>query len=301
MENQFVGMKELYDVNIRLLRPLEIGGIKYDRNEAVLNFKRAEIAQLQQLKREVSARGGYHNPALVNWEVDREVQFIFTNGVLSPVSWALLSNSKIKEPQSKSVQYYEELHVIENGDYSYVDLKFCPNNCEEKLGAQPNPYGEPLPMGRRNELILKPLPPSNKKWIFIYDCETGRRIRDFQIYMNRIYLQEQAKEVVVDYTFCYQDKIKTIELGNRLSNGFYKLDGNVSIKNDKNGEVTTGIIELPKIKLNSNLSLKLGMNYDNSTVDNFYFTGYPNEEVKREDQAVAYFTFLNRELTEEYL
>jgi hypothetical protein len=43
MDN-FVGMKELYDVNVRLLRPLEIGNKKYDINESILSFSTAEIA-----------------------------------------------------------------------------------------------------------------------------------------------------------------------------------------------------------------------------------------------------------------
>ena len=37
-------------------------------------------------------------------------------------------------------------------------------------------------MGRREELLLKPLPPSNTKWIFCYDVDTGERIREFEIY-----------------------------------------------------------------------------------------------------------------------
>lgn len=301
MDDNFVGIKELYDVNLRLLKPLEIGKIKYDTNEAVLSFSRAEIAQFQESKRNVSARGGYHNPALVNWEIDREVSFGITHGVLSPVSWALLSNSVLKEPTCKSVQFCETVHIIENKEYMYVDLKYCPNACDEKIGAQPNPYNEPLPMGRRPELLLKPLPPSKKKWIFVYDAETGKRIREFQIYMNRLFLQEPAKRVVVDYTFCYEDKIKVIEVGNRLVNGFLKLDGKMSVKDDKSGEVTTGILELPKIKLSSSLSIRLGSNYDNSTVSDFYFTGYPNEDERRENQAVAYVTFLDKELTGDYI
>jgi hypothetical protein len=43
MEN-FVGIKELYDVSLRLNAPLEIGDKKYDINESVLSFKTAEIA-----------------------------------------------------------------------------------------------------------------------------------------------------------------------------------------------------------------------------------------------------------------
>jgi len=34
-------------------------------------------------------------------------------------------------------------------------------------------------MGRRPELMLKPLPPSKKRWIFCYEGETGLPIREF--------------------------------------------------------------------------------------------------------------------------
>lgn len=300
MDN-FVGMKELYDVSLRLSSPLEIGGKKYDINETILSFKTAEIAQINEIKRAVSARGGYHNPALVNWEVDKEMNFAISHGVLSPKSWALLSNSKLKEPVYKSIQYNQELQAIEEGDYCYVDLKYCPNSCDCKLGAQPNPCFEPLPMGRRPELMLKPLPPSKTKWIFIYDMETGQRVRDFEIYQNRIFFKQLVRKVEVDYTFDYEDKIRTLEVGNRLLNGFLRLQGKMSVKDEKSGEVTTAILEMPKIKLSSSLSIALGKNYNQSTVSDFFFTGYPDESRRREDQTIAYVTFLDRELTGDYI
>jgi hypothetical protein len=40
--------------------------------------------------------------------------FAITHGVLSPTSWALLSNSKINEPKFKSVVYKETVHTIED-------------------------------------------------------------------------------------------------------------------------------------------------------------------------------------------
>jgi hypothetical protein len=57
----------------------------------------------------------------------------------------------------------------------------------------------------------------------------------------------------------------------------------MSIKDEKSGEVTTGILEMPKIKLSSSLKMTLGKDYDNSTVSNFYFVGYPDENDRRED------------------
>ena len=88
---------------------------------------------------------------------------------------------------------------------------------------------------------------------------------------------------MVDYTFTYEDKIQVLEVGNRLFNGFLRLDGKMSVKDEKSGEVTTAILEMPKIKLSSSLSMRLGKSYNNSTVSDFYFTGYPDESRRRED------------------
>ena len=293
----FAGIKELYDVSIRLNRPLEIGNRKFNINETILSFKTAEIAQIQEKKKEVMARGGLHNNPLVFWEIDKEMGFALTHGVLSATSWALLSNSKINEPKFKSVAYNETLHTVEDNEYCYVELKYYPNGIEERLGAQPNPNFEPLPMGRRPELMLKPLPPSKIRWIYCYNEETGLPIRDF--YGNKIFFQKPYRKVMVDYTFTYEDKIRELDIGNRLFNGFLRLDAKMSVKDEKSGEVTTAILELPKIKLSSNLSMRLGKNYESSTVSDFYFTGYPEEDSKK--GTVAKITFLDKELTGDYI
>lgn len=228
------------------------------------------------------------------------MKFAITHGVLTPTSWALLSNSIESNPSIKSVQTFEDLHCIEDGQWCYVDLKYCPNNIE-RLGAQSNPDLEPLPMGRRPELMLKPLPPARDKWIFCYNAETGQRIHDFQIFKNRIFFQEECTKVMVDYTFNYEDKIKVLEVGNRLLNGFLRLTGKMSVKDQVNGSVSTAILEMPKIKLSSSLSIKVGKNYQNSTVSDFFFTGYPDEARHREEQTLAYITFLDKELTGDYI
>ena len=300
MDN-FSGIKELYDVSIRLNSPLEFNGRKFNINETLLLFKTAEIADITERKSSVQARGGYHNNALINWETDKEMNFAISHGVLSPVSWALLSNSKIEMPKTKSVSYNEIVYTIEDNDYCYVDLKYKPNHCNCIMGAQGNPCNEPLPMGRRPELMLKPSPPSREKFIFVYDQETGRRIDDFEIYENRLFFKRPYRKVYVDYTFEYEDKTKVIKVGDRLFNGFLSLAGKMSVKDEMSGEVTTAILEIPKIKLSSNLSLRLGKNYDNSTISDFFFTGYPDENVRREKQSVCRITFLDKELTGDYI
>jgi hypothetical protein len=56
---------------------------------------------------------------------------------------------------------------------------------------------------------------------------------------------------------------------------------------------------MPKIKLSSNLAMKLGKSYDYSTVSDFYFVGHP--EVDNKMDTTFKITFLDKELTGEYI
>lgn len=301
MDNNLVGMKEMFDINIRLNQPLEIGGRKYDINETILSFERADIAQVQENKSHKQARGGYNNNLLIDWEVDKEATFAITHGVLSPTTWAVLSNSKLNKKEAKSVSYKEELEVIEDGRSWFVNLKYIPNHVDGTWGLQGNPENEQMPMGRREWLPLKPLPPKNDKFIFCYDMETGNRIMNFDICGNRIIFKAEHRKVMIDYTFDYIDRMLQLDIGNRLFNGFLNLTAKVTTKDFITGEPTTGILEIPRLKINSTLMMKLGTNYDSPVVSDFYFTGYPKEGQKAEMSSVCKLTFLNRELTGDYL
>ena len=299
--DSLIGIKELYDVTIRLRQPMEIGNRKFSINEPILTFKTAEIAQIGDTKSRKKAIGGINNSLLVDWELDKEVSFAISHGILSPLSYALLSNSQLKNKKVKSVPLCEMVDVIEDEKCSYIDLRRPPNCLEERLGVQPNPNFESLPMGRRPELTLKPLPPSQSKWIFCYDVDTGRQIKMFSICGNRIIFPETMyRKVMVNYTCDCEDNIREVEVGNRLFNGFLKLDGKMNVKDEKSGKVTTAILELPKIKLSSSLSMRLGSGYSTSTVGDFYFTAYPEDELKK-NSPLAKLSFLDTDLTGDYI
>lgn len=299
MEEQY-GIKELYDITLRLRAPLEIAGKKYDTNEAILMLDKANIATVTESRINQQATGGYHNIPLINWETDKEVNFSITNGLLSPVSWALLSNSKVKRKSVQSVNYIEPVQALCDDDYCAIDLKYKPNAILDLMGVQGNPNNEPLPMGRRPELMLKPLPPSKVKWIFCYD-ERGNKIKDFEIYGNRVYFRDDYSKVYVDYTFDYYDGLDSIEIGDRLMNGFYSLTGKFSSKAYSDGVVRTGVITIPKCKINNALSMKLGRDVDHSVVSDFYITGYNDEDERKDKRKTFEICFLDKELTGEYL
>lgn len=302
MEDKNVGIKELYDINIRLNQPLEIGNRKYDINETILSFEKAELAQLTENKTKKSATGGFNNNLLIDWETDKEVTFGLSHGILSPISYAVLSNSKLNQKGYKSISYKEQIDVVEYAENDYrATLKYIPNHVEGKWGVQGNPDNEPLPMGRKPWLPLKPLPPQHERFLFCYDMETGQRIMKFMVCGNQIIFAAEHRKVMVDYTFDYKDSIIELDVGNRLFNGFLNLTGKMTAKDYFTGEPRTAILEIPRLKLNSKIIMKLGMSYDNPVVSDFFFTGYPNEGRRIEDLSVCKITMLNSELTGEYI
>ena len=52
-----------------------MNGKHYDINEAILMFDTAELAQITEVSEKTSAKGGYHNINLIDWEIDKEVNF----------------------------------------------------------------------------------------------------------------------------------------------------------------------------------------------------------------------------------
>lgn len=299
MEDNVVGLKELYDVSLRLTEPLDIGRQHYDVNESILNFERANIAQISEQKTYSEAKGGYHNNLLLDWEIDQSTRFAISNGVLSPVSWSILSNSKIGNPEAKSIGYKETVQVTENEDNWTCLTKFLPNAIPEQLGLQGNPENEQMPMGRKPWLPLKPIPPQPDKYIFCYDADTGKRILNFEVCGNVIIFRAEHRKVTVDYTFYYTDKILELEVGNRLFNGFLRLTGKMTVKDYFSGEPRTALLEIPRLKIRSNLAMKLGTTYETSVVSDFSFVGYPPED--RQDERIFNLIFLDKELSGDYL
>ena len=82
MLDNFSGMKEMYDISIRLNNPIEFNGKKFDTNETLFMFDKAEIANIDERKTETQAKGGYHNIPLINWEVDKEMRFALNNYIM---------------------------------------------------------------------------------------------------------------------------------------------------------------------------------------------------------------------------
>ena len=96
------------------------------------------------------------------------------------------------------------------------------------------------------------------KPVFLYKQSTGEKITEYQIEENRIITNLNFTDLLIDYYYDYKNGFEILSFGNSLTNGYFSLEGKTRVKDDITGQVKTGIIKIPKLKLLSNLSMRLG-------------------------------------------
>ena len=97
--------------------------------------------------------------------------------------------------------------------------------------------------------------------LFLYDAESYEQITNYTIEDNIIALVESPfKSVIVDYIYDYNNDANIFKFGQNLITGYVELEGRTRVKDDTTGHVVTGIIKIPRLKLMSNLSIRLGAN-----------------------------------------
>ena len=163
MTNEF-SFKELYSVSLKATYPIEVGGNLVEPGETIASFDSIQIANFQEIKTTASANGGWDNRAHIFWESTKEVRINFTQGVFSKTQLALMTNSQLMQNLGEEVTIINSRKVCESDESGKIVFEHA--------------LHEP---------------------IFIYDASTGVKIKDWHCTSNTIYLNEQYKEVVVDY------------------------------------------------------------------------------------------------------
>ena len=217
------GLKELYEVSLKATYPIEMGDRTIEVGETVARFDKIQLTVLQENKNLVAARGSYDNRALVWWEETQEISCSLSQGVFSKEQLALLSNAKIINYNSRDIIMINCREYLESDEAGVVQTKHTINS--------------PL---------------------FVYKASSGEKIKNINIYDRRIFIGEPFQEYIIDYYYKYDNGYDIIEFGNSLISGYLSLEGKMRVKDDITGQVKTGIIKIPKLKLLSNLSIRLG-------------------------------------------
>ena len=262
MNNEF-GLKELYDLTLKATYPIEMDGRKFEAGEVIARFDKIQIANFREITSRVSANGGKSNPALIVWEDPKEVQLTFTQGIFSKRQFALLSNANLiqKAPTDKIL-----------------------------LSAQFK--------GESDEDGKIQLKKENVTNVFVYNAKTFDRIKPKEIDLEKgvITIDDAYCDVEIDYQYEYINDVSVMKIGQKLIGGFLLLEGKTRVKDDITGKTHTAILRIPRLKLVSDLSMRLGREAG-PLLANFSAVGYP--AIGGRDKMVMELLFLNDDIDAE--
>lgn len=223
-------MKELYDISIRCISPMEIDGYTYATDEAILHFDKVLVSQLDPQEVTKYAAGGVDNEELLYWTKTRGVTFSFTQGVISKKGLAALSNNKMKKISTTDIWCLETL---------IPDL-------DDKITLKHTPLAAP---------------------IFINHSSTNEKITDYTVAGKEITFAASHASVTVNYKWTLASNSSILQIGKKLQNGYFSIDAKMRTKDDDEGKTRTTIITMEKVRLIAGLSIRLGSASDFSTYD----------------------------------
>ena len=226
MDNEF-GLQELYFVQIKSTYPIEIKGKEIAAGEVIAAFDKVQIANFQDIHKEVAAQGGYQNRKLVVWNRTEGVNLVFTQVIFSKTQLALMNNAHLIELGTNQVVKIAQRDELETDSEGKITLNHVPIN----------------------------------SWIFVYNKETGEKLTGLSMIDEKtIQTSLVYTDVVVDYEYGYDNGADVGFIGEDIFEGYVTLEGRTRIKDDITGETHTAIIYIPKLKITSGFNLTLGSN-----------------------------------------
>ena len=268
MTDQYFGHKELYEVVLRAKDPMWFGDRYIEAQEPVLYFNNVNMSLLTEQNRPIFARGGFGNMPRVIWDERSEVQFQMLDGVMSSVGMSILLSANVTSNSDK-VLYINKREgpfapTIGENNIPYVDLQHNPVDTTIK-----------------------------KTFIFEYDRQAiqnkiyGKRVTGIvdgfgnPVYRIELYQDknlstpaENNRKYVVDYYYEYRDKALIYTVQKERFNGLFTLEAKFYSKDENEGINYTNILYMPKVRVVSNINLRLGERAD-PTVSTFNIIGLP--------------------------
>ena len=225
----------------------------------------------------------------VIWEDRSEVTFSLTEGVMSSISMGILLSASVTDAKqvqdSVLVQKKEGPFYLDEGR---IYLKHMPIMYPKKKifiyeyerdVAQKKVYGElDLENNKYNPLL-----------------ETTEYC--LRVYNDKEKTQEAdpEKQYIVDYYYEYKDEALIYTIQKERFNGLFTLEGKFYSKDENGGLNYTNIIYMPKVRVVSDINLRLGERADPTTAV-FNIIGLPENTAGNKKSLVLEITRLSEDI-----
>ena len=267
MFDQYQGVKELNKVVLKAKVPMQFGERRLEIGESVLYFEKVNMSLLTEQNRPIMARGGWGNMPHVIWEDRSEVRFTLSEGVMSSISMGILLSASMSVPnKSLFIPVHEVISELELTNDEIDELDNIPFG-ESNLNGYEN----------RKFIGLSNLPSLNGRKAFIYTYD--RNVVQKKVYgVYKKFLETQNKYIVeltppfksnveylVDYYYEYSDDALVYMIQKERFNGLFTLEGMFYSKDENEGKNYPNLIYMPKVRIVSDISLRLGERADPTT------------------------------------
>ncbi len=299
MLDQYFGLKELHEVTLRAKTPMQFGSRLIEAGEPVLYFENVEMSVLQEDSRTIMARGGWANMPRVIWEDRSEVVFSLQEGVLSSASMGILLSANVTDRVAN-----EPLYVPKREGPFIL-----------------NTYTEPSTQNTYHVFDLQNDPvdyPEKKTFIFKYERDTiqqkmyGKRVgvdddatKIFGLHKIAVFEDKNCEipadikgEYIIDYYYKYEDEALFYKVNKERFNGLFTLEGKFYAKDENEGMNYTNLLYMPKVRVVSNINLRLGERAD-PTVGTFNIIGIPEYINTDKRNLILEITRLNEDIDDE--
>lgn len=243
---QELGIKDLEHVVLKAKSPMILGSKNFKPGEPILYFRNIQIALLSENTRVIAARGGYLNKSRVIWEDRDDTTFQFSNGTLNPFSLNLLLEANMLSSYEVNVPFSEVLEIQDDGT---VYLSHLP------IENRPRFYKVFEVENIQHYEEIKPLE------------EQGQKVRFSK--------EHASKTIMADYYFLPKNGSQIYTMARERKSNLYTLEATFQLKDENDGLIHTGILEMPKVYIMSNINLRMGERAD-PTVGTFRIVAMPD-------------------------
>ena len=247
MKDQYFGTKELYQVSLKANYPMKFGNRVIEAGEPILYFENINIAILTEQNRPIIARGGWANMPRVIWEDRSEITFSLSEGVMSNVGMGILLSANVFDETKYDKIYLNKKEIFE--------------------------------LDKNNSFILQETPTADKPaFCYEYDRKTIQRKVDKILEDKKITIPDgdQTKNYLLDYYFIYGEEALIYLIEKERFTGDFSLEGKFYTKDENDGLNTTNVLFMPKVRVVSNINLRLGEKAD-PTVSVFNVIAMPTK------------------------
>lgn len=308
MYDQYFGHKELYEVVLRAKTPMQFGDRRVEAQEPVLYFNNVNMSLLSEQNRPVFARGGWANMPRVIWDERSEVQFQMVEGVMSSTGMSILLGANVISEQQRA----DPIYVPMKEDFNRDNLKEVIKEWDEEIVED----GETKTVHIKKSFPcaeLKHLPvfyPEKKTFIFYADRNAiqGKVYGEYKpevdpfgvthycvlLTLNKENTEpaEINRKYTIDYYYKYEEKALIYSVKKERFNGLFTLEAKFYSKDENDGLNYTNVLFMPKVRVVSNINLRLGERAD-PTVSTFNIIGLP-ETVGEQKNLIMEITRLNQ-------